>query len=372
MSVSRRSFVRGAGMAGTAVGLGASKHVIGQAAESMATARQSDPTRQDDIWIDALGGLRFGPEGFDEIERSGLTMIETTLGAPGDPPFGYEQAVQDIASWHGIFNRYPHRVIHVRRVADILEAKRTGRIAVMIGFQNATHLQRDLANVEFFYNLGIRQMQLTYNSLNALGAGCTERVDVGLSDFGVEVVEKMNELGMIVDVSHTGMRSTMDAIEVSSAPVLFTHANCRALCDNPRCKTDEQIRALAAHGGVMGITTVNFFVSKKPRSTLDDFIDHIAHVADLVGIDYVGIGTDSSIGGWRVSFPTEQAFWDFHEQFHFKPEVDVRWPPFIEELDRPEKMHIIAERLEQRGFSGGEVAQVMGGNFLRVYEEILG
>ena len=384
MSLSRRQFVWGAGMAGTAFGLGASKHVIGQAAEPIVTgsrdgpAREADPTspetptRQDDIWIDALGGLRFGPEGFDEIERSGLTMIETTLGAPGDPPFGYDQAVQDIASWHGIFNRYLDRVIHVRRVADILEAKRTGGIAVMIGFQNATHLQRDLANVEFFHNLGIRQMQLTYNSLNALGAGCTERVDVGLSDFGVEVVQKMNELGMIVDVSHTGVRSTMDAIEVSSAPVLFTHANCRALCDNPRCKTDEQIRALAARGGVMGITTVNFFVSKKPRSTLDDFIDHIAHVADLVGIDYVGIGTDSSIGGWRVSFPTEQAFWDFHAQFEFKPEVDVRWPPFIEELDRPEKMHIIAERLEQRGFSGAEVAQVMGGNFLRVYEEILG
>lgn len=365
MAVSRRGFVPGAGVAGAALSFGVSKHAIGRAVESAVAARQ------DDIWIDALGGLRFGPEGFDEIDRSGLTMIETTLGAPGYPPFGYEQAVQDIASWHGIFNRYPDRVIHVRRSADILEAKRTSGIAVMIGFQNATHLKRDLANVEFFHNLGIRQMQLTYNSLNALGAGCTERVDAGLSDFGVEVVRKMNELGMIVDVSHTGVRSTMDAIEVSSAPVLFTHSNCRALCDNPRCKTDEQIRAMAARGGVMGITTVNFFVSKKARSTLDDFIDHIAYVADLVGIDHVGIGTDSSIGGWRTSFPTEQAFWDFHAQFEFKPEVDVRWPPFIEEIDRPEKMHIIAERLGQRGFSGGEVAQVMGGNFLRVYGEIL-
>ena len=179
MPVSRREFVRGAGLAGAALSFGVTKHAIGRAAESAVAARQDGPTledaptRQDDIWIDALGGLRFGPEGFDEIERSGLTMIETTLGAPGDPPFGYEQAVQDIASWHGIFNRYPDRVIHVRRSADILEAKRTGGIAVMIGFQNATHLKRDLANVEFFYNLGIRQMQLTYNSLNALGGGCT-------------------------------------------------------------------------------------------------------------------------------------------------------------------------------------------------------
>ena len=150
MSLSRREFVQGAGVGAAALGLGGSARVLDgvPAAEPLASrqddrARQADPTRQDDIWIDALGGLRFGPEGFDEIERSGLTMIETTLGAPGDPPFGYEQAVQDIASWHGNFNRYPDRVIHVRRVADILEAKRTGGIAVMIGFQNATHLKRD-------------------------------------------------------------------------------------------------------------------------------------------------------------------------------------------------------------------------------------
>ena len=366
MSFSRREFVRGAGAGGVALSLGGTARAIESSLEL------NRPDQQDGVWIDALGGLRLGPEGFDEVERSGLTMIETTLGAPGDPPFGYEQAVQDIASWHGNFNRYPDRVIHVRRSADIVEAKRTGKIAVMIGFQNATHLQRDLSNVEFFYNLGIRQMQLTYNSLNALGAGCTERVDVGLSDFGVEVVRKMNELGMLVDVSHTGVRSTMDAIDVSSTPIVFSHSNCRALCDNPRCKTDEQIKRLASRGGVMGITTVNFFVSKKPRSTLDDYINHIQHVAELVGVDHVGIGTDSSIGGWRISFPTEQRFWDFHAQFHFKPEVDLRWPPFIEEIDRPEKMHIIAERLDQRGFSSSEVAKIMGGNFMRVYEEILG
>ncbi len=360
-----------AGAAGASLGLGGSTPAA-YSSEPGDAERPGETARQEEVWIDALGGLWFGPEGLDEIERSGLTMIETTLGAPGAPPFGYEQAVQDIARWQGDFHRHADRVVHVRRSADILEAKRTGKIAVMIGFQNATHLKRDLANVEFFYNLGIRQMQLTYNSLNALGAGCTERVDVGLSDFGVQVVEKMNELGMLVDVSHTGVRSTMDAIDVSSTPIVFSHTNCRALCDNPRCKTDEQIRALAARGGVMGVTTVNFFVSKKPRSTLDDYIDHIVYVADLVGVDHVGIGSDSTIGGWRAAFPTEQEFWDFHAQFHFKPEVDVRWPPFIEEIDRPEKMHIIAERLEQRGFSGAEVAQIMGGNFMRVYEQILG
>ena len=122
----------------------------------------------------------------------------------------------------------------------------------------------------------------------------------------------------------------------------------------------------------MGVTSVNFFVSKKTRSTLDDYVDHIEHAVQLVGIDHVGIGTDSSIGGWRVSFPTEREFYDFHAQFSFKPEVDLRWPPFIEELDVPEKMYVIGEALERRRFTGADVRKVLGGNFLRVYQQVLG
>src|SRR5262249_22486186 len=153
---------------------------------------------------------------------------------------------------------------------------------------------------------------------------------------------------------------------------IFSHTNCRALSNNPRCKTDEQIRRLAAKGGVMGVSTVNFFVSQKPRSSLDDFIAHIEHVVKLVGIDHVGIGSDSSILGWRAMFPNEKTFWGFHKQFHYKPEADVRWPPFIEELDVPEKFFIIAQRLSQRGFSNDDIEKIMGANFLRIYKEILG
>jgi len=363
MSTSRRSFVQGVAAAAVASGLDP------RAAEAKPIEPIQDPG---EIWIDALGAVRFGEEGFAEIARSGITMLDTTLGPAGTPTFTYEAAVQDLATWHGIFNLYRDRVIHVRRADDIVTAKREGKFAVMLGFQNGTHLNRDLRNVDFFYNLGIRQIQLTYNELNALGAGSTERSDVGLSDFGVDVVHRMNELGMLVDLSHCGIKTTLDAIEVSKKPVIFSHSNCRALNDNMRCKTDEQIRKLAAKGGVMGITTVNFFVSNKPRSTLDDFIAHIEHVVKLVGIDHVGIGTDSSIPGWRVNFPTEKIFWDFHNQFKFKPGADVRWPPFIEELDVPEKFHVIRRRLLQKGFSTADVGKVLGGNFLRIYREILG
>jgi membrane dipeptidase len=358
MSTSRRSFVRT--VAATAV-----------AASVRAEGAEAAEQDAGEIWIDALGDARFGEDGFAEIARSGLTMCDTTLGPAGTPTFSYQAAVQDLATWHGHFNRYRDRIVHVRRADDIVQAKREGKFAVMLGFQNGTHLDRDIRNVEFFYNLGIRQIQLTYNELNALGAGSTERVDTGLSDFGVEVVHRMNDLGMLVDLSHCGVKTTLDAIEVSKKPVIFSHTNCRALNDNMRCKTDEQIRKLAARGGVMGITTVNFFVSNKPRSTLDDYIAHIEHVAKLVGVDHVGIGTDSSIEGWRKNFPDEKAFWAFHNQFKFKPGADVRWPPFIEELDVPEKFHVIKARLLQRGFSAADVAKILGGNFLRIYKEIL-
>lgn len=376
MRVSRRNFVKGIVASLLAVGLPGKKLSSAiasyQNGKGVQAVSEKYAKYEEWIFIDALGGLRLGEEGIDEIKRSGLTMIETTLGAPGDPTFGYEQAVKDLAMWHGVFDKNEDVLIRVRTTCDILEAKKTGRIALMLGFQNATHLVRDVKNVDFFYNLGIRQIQLTYNSLNALGAGCTERKDVGLSDFGVKVVHKMNELGMLVDLSHCGVKTTLDAIKVSKSPVIYSHTTCRALCDNPRAKTDEQIKKLAARGGVMGVATVNFFVSKKPRSTLDDYLNHIEHVIRLVGIDHVGIGTDSSIGGWRVNFPTEKKFFDYHAQYHFKPGVDLRWPPFIEEIDVPEKMYIIAERLAQRGYSTSEIKKVMGENFLRVYKEVLG
>jgi len=376
MSISRRDFVKGACTGLFGFGLsGASANSLGIEQEKRASASTIPPKwakYTDWIFIDALGGVMFNQKGFDDIEKSGVTMIETTLGAPGDPPFTYEQAVKDCSMWHGLFDRLEDRLIRVKSTRDIYEAKKTGKLAMMIGFQNGTHLNRDLDNVKFFYDLGVRQIQLTYNSLNYLGAGCTERRDVGLSDFGVQVVEEMNKLGMLVDLSHCGVKTTLDGIEASKKPVLFTHTNCEALCKNPRGKTDEEIKKLAAKGGVMGVATVNFFVSKKPRSTLDDYIAHIEHVAKLVGIDHVGIGSDSSISGWRAMFPSEKTFLDYHAQYKFKPGVDLRWPPFIEEIDVPEKMYIIADRLAERGFAPSDLKKIMGENFMRVYKEILG
>src|SRR5690606_9170053 len=150
---------------------------------------------------------------------------------------------------------------------------------------------RTMDDVKTFYDLGQRCSQLTYNSQNYYGSGSTERVDGGLSDSGVELIQKMNELGMLVDVSHCGPQTTLDAIEVSPLPIAITHSNCRALNDHPRLKTDEAIRKLAAKGGVMGITGVRNFVRGQEPTTIEHIVDHIDHVVKLVGIEHVGIGT---------------------------------------------------------------------------------
>jgi membrane dipeptidase len=364
MKFSRREILQAAGAGSLAAVLPSALHA--------ATRKELS---SDMLIIDALGGVVVSDEGRDNWKKSGISMLETTLGARGKPTFSYDAAVRDIAAWHGTFTRSPDWLIHVKSTDDIMEARRTGKLGVMIGFQNGTHLDRNPDNVEFFYNLGIRQIQLTYNTINALGAGCAARHDVGLTHFGVQVVNKMNELGMIIDLSHTGKRTGLDTIELSDKPVLFTHSNCEALCDNPRCKSDEEIKALAARGGVMGMTTVNFFVSKKPRSTAEDFFAHIDHAVDLVGVDHVGIGSDSLISGWRFALPTEDDFWAAHADFldvDFQPEVDVRWPPFIEELDVPERMWLIAEGLDKRGYSQSDIAKIMGQNFMRAYKAIMG
>src|SRR5437773_9393766 len=168
----------------------------------------------------------------------------------------------------------------------------------MLGIQNSEHF-RKADDVDYFYGLGQRVSQLTYNARTLIGNGSTERRDEGLSDFGLSIVERMNKLGMAVDVSHCGDKTTLDAFEISKTPALITHSNCRALNPNhPRCKTDEAIRKMAEKGGVMGITGVRNFVSNKEPTNIETLLDHYDHVAKLVGIEHGGDGSDYDLDGY--------------------------------------------------------------------------
>ena len=226
---------------------------------------------------------------------------------------------------------------------------------------------RKLDDVDYFYGLGQRVSQLTYNARTLIGNGSTERRDDGLSDFGVAVVDRMNKLGMAVDVSHCGDRTTLDAFDVSKKPVLITHSNCRALNPNhPRCKTDEAIKAMAAKGGVMGITEVRMFVSPKEPTTIETMLDHFDYVAKLVGVEHLGVGSDIDLVGYDGMNPDEnkQLRAGYKGSYGFRDKIDIDGYHYAK---RP---FDLAEGLIRRKYSDANIEAILGGNFARVLKQI--
>ena len=307
------------------------------------------------VVIDSLAvGYEWDEVEYDAVKRSGYTGIQTTLPSPN-----FQVAARALAEWRRRIRENPDKLVHATTAADIERAKAEGKMAVLFGFQNATMLEGVLENLDPLYELGTRCIQLTYNSQNRLGSGCTERVDGGLSDFGVEVVGRMNELGIIVDLSHCGRKTSMDGIEVSSRPAAFTHTFCEAIYnDHPRAKTDEQIRAMSDKGGITGIASLGYFVGPDPDSSLEDYVNHIMHAVNVAGIEQVGVSTDHAIRGLR-SWATRENWYEPRLR-NFKPSYRVRWPPFIEGLDEPERFRNVAHALDRRGVAEVDIARILG------------
>ena len=320
--------------------------------------------------IDMLAPLKidFSPEAYatrltdDEaamFRSSGINAFHNSIGTGG--PQVVEETLQFIAAWQGFAGRNSHVFSLVGAAADLDRAKAERKVAVIMGVQNADHF-RTVADVKSYYQLGQRCAQLTYNSQNLIGSGSTERVDGGVTDFGVEIIKAMNEVGMLIDVSHCGERTTLDAIELSPKPIAITHSNCRALFDHPRLKTDEAIRKLAAKGGVMGITGVRMFVRDREPTTLDHIVDHIDHVVKLVGVEHVGIGSDSDLNGYDDMPPDQLKMLraSYKASYGFRDKID------IEGFDHPQKIFDLTEALFRRGYSEQNITAVLGGNFRRL------
>jgi membrane dipeptidase len=320
--------------------------------------------------IDMLAPLKidFKPEAYagpigeqtaEEFRTCGITGFHNSIGTGG--PTAVEETLAFIAAWQGYAGRNSHVFTLVGTAADLDRAKKERKIAVITGVQNAEHF-REPGDVKKFYQLGQRCAQLTYNSQNLLGSGSTDRVDGGVSDFGADIIKAMNEVGMLVDVSHCGDRTTLDAIELSPKPIAITHSNCRALNNHPRLKTDEAIRKLAAKGGVMGITGVRMFVKDKEPTTMEDIVDHIDHVVKLVGIEHVGIGSDSDLWGYDDMPPDQykQLKESYKASYGFRDKID------IEGFDHPKKTFDLTEALIRRGYSDDNIGAILGGNFRRL------
>ncbi|HSE11403.1 MAG TPA: membrane dipeptidase [Rudaea sp.] len=320
--------------------------------------------------IDMLAPLKidFNPDAFSlplseadaEMFRTcGITGFHNSIGVGGAT--AYEEALQFLAAWSGFAGRNSEVFSLVGRAEDIDHAKARRKVAVIMGLQNADQF-REPRDVKDFYDLGLRCAQLTYNTQNLIGSGSTEREDGGVTDYGVKIIEAMNDVGMLIDVSHSGDRTTLDAIELSPKPIAITHSNCRALNNHPRLKTDEAIRKLAAKGGVMGITGVRMFVKDSEPTTIENVVDHIDHVVKLVGIEHVGIGSDSDLMGYD-HMPKDQ--YDklkasYKASYAFRDKIDT------DGFDHPRKVYDLTATLLKRGYSETNIQAVLGGNFRRL------
>jgi len=299
-----------------------------------------------------------------KYKDSGINVFHIAVGTGGRD--AYLSTLRFISLWNGLIANNDEGLMRIDSVADLERVNTSGKVGVLLGVQNSEHFQT-VDDVDFFRGLGQRVSQLTYNTRNLIGNGSTERRDEGLSDFGVAIVARMNKVGMAVDVSHCGDRTTLDAFEVSKKPVLITHSNCRALVPgHPRLKTDEAIKKMAASGGVMGITGVRMFVKADEPTTIEHVLDHFDHVAKLVGVEHLGLGSDMDLDGYD-DMPAEEnkrLRASYKDSYGFRDKID------IEGLDHPKRVFDLTEGLIRRKYSDQNIELILGGNFKRVLAQI--
>lgn len=381
MTTTRRQFMQaGASTLASAMAFAWAQPALGQAKDLPPLMKDAEELYRQSIVIDMVSETSQDEKGLGIIKDSGVTCISPTLGvrkpekAEGTymlRAFPTEAAVEDCAKYSRYIAENPAALVAVLKSGDIRRAKQEGKAAVMFNFQNCP-IGDDLDRLDMFHAMGVRSMQVTYNERNLLGDGSTERTDSGLSDFGIAAVERMNDLGILVDSSHSGYQTTLDAIAFSKKTPIISHSNCRALNDHPRCKSDEQIRALAAKGGVMGLTCVNVMVKRDLPVTMEDYLDHVDHIVKLVGIDHVGFGSDMAMTGWPTDPEEKDEFLAFYGKPYFKDTYRFRYPLAVDGLNHEHKWKYATAGLLKRGYTDEQIAKVLGGNWLRVFSEVIG
>jgi membrane dipeptidase len=317
------------------------------------------------IVIDCLAGSAMNHE---PLMAGGLTAAHLTLA--GSAVKKAKEALKNCVDHHDLIDLNQKDLMLVERSGDIVRAKESGKLSLILGFQGCTCLEEEFYLISVFHRLGIRIMQLTYSERNALGYGCLEKRDHGLTVFGHQVVRECNRLGIIVDLAHVGFQTAMDALEVSRSPAIISHANPRAVCENPRNAKDDLIKAVAETGGVVGISAYAAFNETTPNQwpTIDDMVTHIEYVANLVGIDHVGVGTDMFEARSRHSFETSVRR-KYIETFRPYSSVETR---HVQGLGSLRYFPRLTAALLRRGFSETDTKKIMGGNFLRVFEQVWG
>ena len=339
---------------------------------------------RDAIVIDACGGpgqSDNGPKGsplsgreLADIRASGLTAMNFTVGTVGRYANDYDDTVANIAHWDREIAAHPEALLKIVHGAQLDEAKRSGRMGIIYGFQDTTMYGENLDRFDLFHDFGVRIVQLTYNRRNLMGDGCLEPGNAGLSKLGREMVAKMDERGVLLDLSHCGQRTTHEGIEASKKPVAITHSGCAAVADMPRNKRDEELRLLAERGGVIGIYIMPY-LRKEGQVMADDVIRHIEYAVNLCGEDHVGIGTDGTTSAVNV---TPQFKKDFAEQIAERQKRGISAPgeradsfTFAPDLNTPNRLETIAALLSRKGHADARIEKILGGNFARLFRDVI-
>jgi len=290
------------------------------------------------------------------LKQGGVDAVLTSAASIED----FRASMAVIGQWLEIDRTHRHGIRLARSVDDLRAAKAEGDVGIVLHFQGAEPIEDRLDFLDVFHASGLRVMQITYNARNRLGDGCFEPTDAGLSKFGRSVIQRMETLGIAVDLSHAGARTALEAVEAATRPVVVTHANARALFDMPRNISDDLIRQVAGSGGVIGLCAVPFFLSRSTQPTLEMLIDHVVHIAELVGVRHAGLGFD---------FAEEDAddYVYFGYDARYIPQPPWIWPTGIASHADAGN---VAPALRRRGFSETEVRGILGENFLRVFGEI--
>lgn len=308
-----------------------------------------------------------GEDALDRVIRiGGITAGVQTLIGSEDRTF--RAALKEMNILHRLASQKPEKVIIVTKSSHIEKAKDEGKIGLIMGFQGCDPLEDDWMNtLSVLYRMGARVMALTYNEQNLLGSGCTEPKDNGLTAYGTQVVRGMNQLGIIIDLSHVGMRTAMDAIELSKDPVIFTHSNVNAITPHVRNLPDETIKAVAVKGGLIGIVAWEPICARPGKEgTLSDFLDHLDYIVNLVGVDYVGIGADRNDN--MRAMPIRS---DFEVRYSYMLKNNIKKAaPGVQGYDEVHDIINVTRGLVARGYSDGDIKKILGGNFMRVSRQV--
>ena len=326
------------------------------------------------IVIDGLDTSDWGDERiFSDLRDGGLTAINASTAVWEN----FHETLELPTAWLRWFDEYSAYIRPVHRVADIHAAKAEGRTGIILGWQNATPVENDVRRFRLFHALGVRIVQLTYNERNLFGDGCWELNDGGVSNIGQAAIREMNQLGILIDLSHVGDRTVLDTIEFSEQPVAFTHVNARSKFDHPRNKTDEAIRKLTDRGGIVGANAIPGHHPRGYDSTLEDYLDSVDYLVQMVGVDHVAIGTDFCMGRTREWFSWIGAS---HGREPFLDAAGAPGDPSgipqpyraLHGFASPLEFVNVAEGLLRRGYDDDATRMILGGNWLQLLGHVWG